>query len=120
MGVLNRKVQAYTLVEILVAMSIILIVFALGLMILLNIMKYDQVVDQTRAYLIVNEVQNEIKEGNYTGNDCLSYKDFNIDIDQEPYKGNDYLRHITITVYRKKRKIYSKEYLDMSDEKSFE
>jgi len=120
MGVLKLKIQAYTLVEVLVAMSIILIVFAVGLMILLNLLKYDQIADQTRAYFIANEIQNEIEGGNFTGNDCFNYKYFNIEIEQEPYNGIECLRHIIIKVNRKKKTIYRKEYLDISDEKSYE
>lgn len=73
MPAINRKLRGFTLAETLVSLVIILSVFAVGMLIMLNILKSDSRVQTLRARSILNEVYiNTIKSGNYHDDDIHS------------------------------------------------
>jgi hypothetical protein len=52
----NKKLTASTIQETMVAMTVVLICFSIGLMIFVNIMKTEKATDKLRATIILKEV----------------------------------------------------------------
>jgi len=98
MGKLNSKLSGFTLVETLVSLVIVISVFAIGMLIMGNIMKSDHQMEKLDAMMIINEVYcKTISEKNYVDN-VVYHDSYKILIGYYPYQESNRLVVMTLEV----------------------
>src|ERR1700752_1768666 len=98
------KLKGTTIIEVLVAMSIILVCSSLATLIYLNILKSQNSSEKLRAFLHLKKVQEEtIKDARYINEDWQD-GEFTIKKECKPYQSNKNLVQLRITVANENKK----------------
>ena len=97
---ISRKVQASTLVEVLVAMVTIVVVFGIAMMIYSNVMRSSVSVKKVRAQSILNGL---IQETQFSAaplrDDSFSFDDLRVDQTVKTYQEDKNLAEIDLAAY---------------------
>jgi len=56
MALLIKKLKAYTLIETIISMVIIMLVFSVAMMIFINVVKTDRIIERTDIFFKMNEI----------------------------------------------------------------
>ena len=96
---LNNKLKAYTLVETIIAMVIIMLVFSIAMMIFVNVMKTERVVRQAEVFFKINEVLNQTKLKKEYVDLTYSFDDYEIQQTIIPYNESNKIKQLTVTAF---------------------
>ena len=102
---LRKQLNGYTLVETLVSMVIIMTVFAVGMLIVVNVMKSDRQKDHLKAYLLVKEIYAETLNDQRFYNETLKSDNMTIEKVLIPYNESDILKVLCIRIIDQKGRI---------------
>ena len=96
---LKSKVQASTILEVVISMVIIVVVFGIAMMIYTNVLRMSLSVKKLKAQAILNEIA--LKAGNNTDGATpdVIVDDFRIEKEIKPYNGNATLIEIHLTAF---------------------
>ena len=95
---LDYKIRGFTLVETIVSLLIILSVFAIGMMILINIMKSDRNQEKLEVMEIMNQVYYKTISEKIYLDEVMSHDDYQIIKEFVPYKSSDNLLILSIEI----------------------
>jgi Tfp pilus assembly protein PilV len=93
---LNRKLSGTTLIESLVAMTLLVTIIALSFLSIISIKKSFNNDLRTYAYIIVNKYIEEVDSTNYNG-EIYNFSALSLRISCEQYKNNPNLFTLTVS-----------------------
>jgi len=112
---LNKKYQAYSLVESLVSLAIVAILIAICSVFFAQFQAYNSTLND-KANVIMQEQLDKLKqEKTFTSNE-IEKEDFKINIRCAPYNNIENLVHIEMQLKHKTGKVYDKDYLIIIDD----
>ncbi len=101
---MKRKIQAATLVETLIAMTIIIVCFGIGMMIYLNVLNSDRPWQSLKTYTLLKEIAKVIKVERSYFDDIITMDDYEIHKTIEKHVINDHLIELRLELYDQKGK----------------
>jgi len=101
MAVLRKKIKAATLVETIVALTIILTAFSIALTVFVNILKTERSWDHLNAVLLLKQVSVDTKLKKIYFDEWLPVKQYDIVKKIEKYEENPHLLLLEIKIYTK-------------------
>ena len=107
MAKLNTKIQAFTILESMVAMVIVMIVFGLTSVVIINISSSGITKEKQDAYTSVNLLRNETLQQNRLIDETLKMNNLRIEKTILDYPSNSALKVMLIEAYRDKEKIFT-------------
>ena len=107
---IRKKLQAFTLVETLVSMTLISIMIGISFLIF-NLSSMNQTADRT-AYLVADEIFQKILLGEINpNNQMLTIRDFEVEIKSARYMDQRHLDQLSIRVYKNDKTLYAINHL---------
>jgi len=94
-----KKLKAYTLIETIIAMVIIMLVFGIAMMIFIKVMKTDRVVRQAEVFFKMNEILNQSKINNEFTDVTLSFDSYEIQRTLLAYEGSEKVKQLVIVAF---------------------
>ncbi len=79
MALLIKKLKAYTLIETIISMVIIMLVFSVAMMIFINVVKTDRIIERTDIFFKMNEIIHESKTHQEYINYTFEFENFIIE-----------------------------------------
>ena len=101
MAVLRKKIKAATLVETIVALTIILTAFSIALIVFVNILKTERSWDHLNAVLLLKQVSVDTKLKKIYFDEWLPVKQYDIVKKIIKYEENPHLMLLEIKIYTK-------------------
>ena len=102
----TQKLEASTLVEVLVSMAIVIIAFGLGLSIYFTVLNSDRNRMELEASLLINEIIAESTAQQLWLNETIKLDYLTIEKTLTPYEGmRDRLQTLTVTAYNKQGRV---------------
>jgi Tfp pilus assembly protein PilE len=96
---LKSKVQASTILEVVISMVIIVVVFGIAMMIYTNVLRMSLSVKKLKAQAILNEIALKTEHNPADATPDVITDDFRIEQETKPYNGNTALLEIHLTAY---------------------
>jgi Tfp pilus assembly protein PilE len=96
---LKSKVQASTILEVVISMVIIVVVFGIAMMIYTNVLRMSLSVKKLKAQAILNEMALKAEHSTADTTPDVMVDDFRIEQETKPYNGNAALIEIHLTAY---------------------
>ncbi|MEZ5199161.1 MAG: hypothetical protein R2764_23100 [Bacteroidales bacterium] len=105
MAILIRKLKAYTLMETIISMVIILFVFGIAMMIFINVIRTDRIVEKTDVFFKMNEILYETNSKKEYSDNIFEFGNFEIRRSVVKYRNFDKLKQVTVKAFDKNGKI---------------
>jgi len=96
---LKNKVQASTILEVVISMVIIVVVFGIAMMIYTNVLRMSLSVKKLKAQALLNEMAMKAEHNATDAPPDVMVDDFRIEQETKPYNGNAALIEIHLTAY---------------------
>ena len=96
---LKSKVQASTILEVVISMVIIVVVFGIAMMIYTNVLRMSLSVKKLKAQALLNEMALKAAHSPADAIPDVITDDFRIQQETKPYNGNAALIEIHLTAY---------------------
>ncbi len=101
---LNTKIKGFTLIEVLVSLTLIMLSFGIGLMIYINVIKSDHNYLKLEALAAIKQVSNETKIKKQFIDEEYSFENVDINKTITKYNGSQNLYIISIEAFDKNGK----------------
>ena len=96
---LKGRVQASTILEVVISMVIIVVVFGIAMMIYTNVLRMSLSVKKLKARALLNEMAMNAEHSPADATTVVIADDFRIEQETKPYNGNAALIEIHLTAY---------------------
>lgn len=96
---LNARVDASTILEVIVSMVVIVVVFGIAMMIYSNVLRTSVSAKKIRAQAILTQTMQKIEDNPEIVTQSLTIDDFRIEQEIKPYSTNNNLTEIHLTAY---------------------
>jgi Tfp pilus assembly protein PilV len=96
---LNERVQASTILEVIVSMVVIVVVFGIAMMIYTNVLRTSLSVKKIKALAILNQAMLKAENNPESVTQSLTIDDFRVEQEIKPYSTNNNLTEIHLTAY---------------------
>jgi len=103
---LESKVEAFTIMESMVAMIIVIIVFSLSSMVILHVSSSGISREKQNAYMLVKKIHNETIRQNRWISETIELDDFMIEKTISDYGRSTELKEFSITASKNSKKMY--------------
>jgi len=101
----KHRISAYTLIETIIAMVIIMLVFGIAMMIFINVVRTDRIVQRTEVFFKMNEILFETKNnGDYT-DDSFGFDTYEIKRVVINYNAYQNIKQLTVSAYDNEGKL---------------
>jgi Tfp pilus assembly protein PilV len=97
--IVTKKVTGSTIIEVLIAMTIILLVFGIAMMIFGNIMRSSLSVSRLSAESLLRERLLYIEQNPQAGNETITSGSLQIEQDIKPYESNAHLEEVHLVAH---------------------
>lgn len=104
MALLIRKLKAYTLIETIISMVIIMLVFSVAMMIFINVVKTDRIIERTDVFFKMNEILHESKMNQEYIDFTYEFENFDILRSNRRYRNSENLKQLTVKAFDKNGK----------------
>ena len=114
---LNYKIKAFSILESMVSMVVVVIVFSLSAMVIANVTKTGMTRKKQDAYMLLKEMRNETIKNNRFIDEFVELNGLTLQKTILDYKGNEETRILLIEVLKGEEKIFeSKELVIVKEE----
>jgi len=96
---ISKKVRASTIMEVLIAMTLIIVVFGIAMMIFTNVLNSSLSVKKIRAQAILQQTMLNVEASRNEVSQSVSADDFRIEQEIKPYNGNAALIDVRLTAF---------------------
>lgn len=110
-----KKLEAYTLFETVISITIIAILIGLGTLIYTNIITAENPIAYYQAEEHVKEKLHELKQSKAFFNQNFEYENYTIQQEIVPHKGNQRLYAVTFTVFVGKNELLQRKHLVVNE-----
>jgi Tfp pilus assembly protein PilE len=98
-GKLNRRVNASTLLEVVISMIVIVVVFGIAMMIYSNVLRLSLSAKKMRAQALLQETMVKAEQVPGNTNQSFTIDDFRIEQEAGPYNNETSLKAIHLTAF---------------------
>jgi Tfp pilus assembly protein PilE len=95
----KTKVNASTILEVVIAMVIIIMVFGIAMMIYTNVLRLSLSVKKIKAQAILQEIVLKSEQTKYLSTQSITIDDFRVDQEIKPYQDDTLLNEVHVTAY---------------------
>ncbi len=96
---LNSRVQASSILEVIVSMVVIVVVFSIAMMIYTNVLRLSLSAKKIRAQALLQETMLNAEQDTAKTTQTFNIDDFRIEQEVKPYQDNNTLMDIHLTAY---------------------
>ena len=97
--ILAQKIAGSTIIEVLIAMTVILLVFSIAITIWQNIMRSSLSISKLNAEARLRERLLYIEQNPATGNETVTSGDFRIEQEVKPFNGDSHLEEVHLVAF---------------------
>lgn len=116
MAQLNFKIKAFTIVESMVSMVIVMLVFSLTSMVIVNVIKSGVSRDKQNAYMFVNAIRNETIQQARFIDETVEVNDILIQKTILEYKKSENLKVLLIEAFKGETKLFESKEIVMVEQ----